>query len=579
MNKFTTIVLSGLVLSLSGVAMASDGHSGQSALNFPKKEELKSVSNNAVRKGLQKKISGYRFLGEDVIYEAAGVSRLYSKEAMGYTVDDDDLGQYYDEDAPGNIVWGADGAVYFYNILSAYPTESYVIGELDENTIEVPMGQLVMWIDDDPDYEPYGVGLGVFKAEFVGGKGTGYNLDLSFESVTYTVGDDGTLTLNIPGWEYDDSSWPQYAIGYYYSDNLQWTGLLDFYQIWTPSDVELTTMPEGVEPEAYLYIDEDYQQGRLLNVAFDDEYLYIQGLCNLLPNGVIRAMIDGNQAYISQNQIIGIYEGLDYIYTKCIYKNYDEDDMEYPFAPDDICYILEIDRERSSIKSAEQEYLFCLNYYTDEYEPLMVYSEISLLPGTFGVGCPANPFRLDYVDMLVPWFGYTYIGFTMPNITVDKELLNEENLYFRIYVNGEAKVFEEGMGLNLIDEEVLMYPGVEEPTELISCTFFNGVDIEAAEGKVIVGFYEEGIDTIGVQSVYLDNTGEETIEYCSHIMNYDIETGEVTDGVKSITMSDIVSIEYFDLGGRKVAKPEKGVYVMRTIISDGSTLVKKIAIR
>jgi len=51
-------------------------------------------------------------------------------------------------------------------------------------------------------------------------------------------------------------------------------------------------------------------------------------------------------------------------------------------------------------------------------------------------------------------------------------------------------------------------------------------------------------------------------------------------GVSSATMSSqIRSVEYFDLAGKKVAKPRKGVYVMRTTDFSGKTKAHKVVIK
>ena len=39
--------------------------------------------------------------------------------------------------------------------------------------------------------------------------------------------------------------------------------------------------------------------------------------------------------------------------------------------------------------------------------------------------------------------------------------------------------------------------------------------------------------------------------------------------------AEIISQEYYDLSGRKIAKPENGLYVVRTIKADGTVSVSK----
>lgn len=97
-----------------------------------------------------------------------------------------------------------------------------------------------------------------------------------------------------------------------------------------------------------------------------------------------------------------------------------------------------------------------------------------------------------------------------------------------------------------------------------------------------IGIYSEGFTTIGVQALY-DYEGEATR---SAIVTLNIETWEVTvtepgtTGMKEMENSlDVVKTEYYDFNGLRVTRPEKGIYVKRSVLSDGSVKISKEYVR
>ena len=149
-----------------------------------------------------------------------------------------------------------------------------------------------------------------------------------------------------------------------------------------------------------------------------------------------------------------------------------------------------------------------------------------------------------------------------------------------IYVDGEPYTFEEKIGPNLNGEDVWKYIGFEEPTIYVPYNFDNYIDVTVSvQGSKAIGFYNNDIETFGVQSVYFygDNPT------FSDIVTYDVATGETNvnegtgSGVKSMENTEMISKEFYDLAGRKINNPDKGIFIMKTVYSDGSVKVKKIA--
>ena len=84
--------------------------------------------------------------------------------------------------------------------------------------------------------------------------------------------------------------------------------------------------------------------------------------------------------------------------------------------------------------------------------------------------------------------------------------------------------------------------------------------------------YDEGFTTLGIQSHFVGTDGK---TYSSDIMTYDITTG-----VTSVEAAkEVKNVEFFNINGAKVSRPDKGLYVMRSTYTDGTTRTVKTFIR
>lgn len=551
------------------------------------KMELKNDNFKVKVQSNQTSLSTRADISQDIIYNVSGEEKQYMKDAAGLAVFYGELIDFYDQGAPATIVWGDNDEVYFYNILSALATDTYTEGHIAGNEITVEMGQCVMWVDDDSYYDPYGVLLGVLKANYYYDEEEEetyvfYEPDFSIDKVTYTLKEDGSLELNLPGDPFDFENLPEYVLGFYYSDTMTAVGPVDFYQIFNPlGEDNVVIVPDSLQTESYVYIDPYFHQGHIVEVGKDGDYLYIIGLSEDVPEGAVRATLDGNIATIPQNEIIGMYLDVVYIYTKCVVENpdydpYDWESEECLLLPDDVVYKLIIDEETKTISSYDNDCYFCLNMYENMYYALEVYDDLVLNYGSYGVGQPQEALRLAYITSLAPMIGYNYLGFIIPNVTVDNVLLREENIYYRIFIDGLPFTFENQEGMDLAGQMVEMYPGVEKPTQLLEYNFTNEWDIESLGGTVIVGFYMEGISTLGVQIVYKDNNDPDSKEYAGRIVVLNVETGEIEDGVEILQDEEIEQVSYFNMNGLPVNNPSAGLYIMKVKFKDGTVKSFKI---
>ena len=577
MNKKFTI---SLIVSL---VFASQGFASEQKLQLPnliESLEGKATMNGVTLKKPSRGESGKRGMQREcpvtpVITEVTGTTKEYIKYSIGTYVFEEV--EVYEDNFGSQIVFGENNDVYFYNLFSKRPLNSYVKGTLDGNKITVELPQTIAYYDNFH----YGIDVVVLKGEFYEANGdtyVEYYWDDTITSVTYTIAGDGTITLDPIGSGFDGYYLPEYTLGLVTTDDEAWMGYADFVQTYTPDNQKANQIPDGVTTEQYSFT---YgTEGNLINVAIDGDKVYFQGMSELLPDGVVIGTLDSNNIVtITQNQNTGRLSSYN-IYTKVVYVNPDfvEGDPAHPYyilAPEDVTYKLTYDPKTKTFSAVDKDVYFCLNGLLDSIMYLGLYQDIFMTPFSGYNGTPANPYGLQFNEESVSRYGYFSFYFYAPVYTSDKTLLQQDDLYFRIYVDGELMEFEETFGTDLLGYQDYLYAGIESPTTEIPVDFDNQWDIVVwSDGMHEIGLYKEGIETVGVDVVY--KYGGNTTY--SQTMTLDVATGNITSGIENLgSEAAPQTVEYFNLNGTKVTNPEKGIYVKRVVLSDGKVKTSKVA--
>lgn len=524
---------------------------------------------------------------ESVITDAQGEEKLYYKKAAGTFLFFGELNLYEEDAFPASIVWGENNEVYVKDILGTYTNDTYIKGTLDGDRITFPTKQIIEYIVDEEYHEEYGIGIGIIRTEIDEEEDLiNFYYDPSFESFEMTLNKKGGLDLVLPGQPFNGEDVPEYILGAYYTDEDRFNGFSDFFQTYTPTQLQTISMPFGVEPEPYVFIDE-FDFADLVEVAYTDSYIYIRGLDPMIPKGVVRAKINGDTAVIDQNEYLGIYFGIHYIFTKVWLDNpdYDEaDEQSFPYVMADpsVGFHLTFNREEGWIK-ADTPGVY-LSFQPDENSldnANCMISMFTLRHQESNLGTPANPTRLKYLyqDNLVAYYGYADFQFNISNYSTEGTLLDSDYLLYRIFVNGEPLVFRNEWVEGLNGEIVEAYRKVPGEQWWISFNFDNGNDItKFFTNEFDVGIYEPDVKTLGIQTMYI--YPDSPVTY-SQVVTLDVETGTVTVGPSSVTaVSDapVVKTEFFNLSGQKVEKPSKGILIQRDIHSDGTLSSRKIIV-
>lgn len=505
------------------------------------------------------------------ITNVLGNEVLYNKTCAGLYLFQQD--PYYYEDTFGTqVVWGDNNEVYFYNImtLAEYPT--YVKGTVSGSEITIDLPQNV-YSENGTNIDLVGLKIHEYTDEY--GRPTAeYVPDNSITTMKYTVNANGIITMVLPGKAYDYDNLPDYAFGYIDTETNQWTGFCDFAQILVPIEGAVNRLPEGLELTNYTFVYDGY--GIFVKIGFDDSHLYIVGLNPNMPDGIIIADIDGDIATIRQNQIMGSYYDV-FMYTKCVVENpnydyFDDYSPEYLFAPEDAVYELVLSNDRKTITSKDDTYFLCLNGALNRLYYLAAYKNISFNYQDSFVGTPQNPHSPYWYDEFFMGGTGTFF-FYIPDTTEDGTLLQKNDLYYRIYTDGQVMTFQEEKNPG-VGRPAYFYPGLTEPTTLIPYSFTNWQDIYlyADTPRRMVELYNSDFTTVGVQTVYI----YEGVTTESDILTYDIITGVTTivpkdfDGVSDIT-PDIKPQGVYNLQGMKLyeaATPETltnlpaGIYIV-----------------
>ncbi|MBR6339234.1 MAG: hypothetical protein IKR63_03780 [Alloprevotella sp.] len=156
---------------------------------------------------------------------------------------------------------------------------------------------------------------------------------------------------------------------------------------------------------------------------------------------------------------------------------------------------------------------------------------------------PATPV-ITGVEPYDPDYGYGLVYVIIPTEDVDGNFINPEKLSYRMYFDDEQVVFSADDYTNLpIDVDEIPY------------TFDDDYDLDFYQGEFWISYFADGMDKIGIQSVY--RGGDE--EHESEIAWYQM----TEDGIRLVgTTPAEASAKTYDLQGRLVKNAGKGLYIV-----------------
>lgn len=434
------------------------------------------------------------------------------------------------------VVFAEDGkTVWFKNIISHAATGTWVKGSIEGNEIHVPYGQLVYWFDDGD----YGMLLAEMK---INGSITNYTYSTTGDAVFTIDGD--RLVLEGTSGDLDENRFVGLGLIYTSVEEGQeiWSYYLDYETVYERVNADGVTPPADLQVEQYAMTNGIY--GHLVKVGIDGQDVYMQGISeSYLPDSWMKGTFVSDTKVYFPLQVAGFYST--YLLYYCgtdlefVNPNYGGT-YRYCWNAEDTGIIFDYDPETRSFTTDRG--LVCNNSLDslDRYER---FAKPTLRPWAEKAAKPADPAILECNDRFFDAYGITMVAVSIPCQDVQGNYLNPQKLFYRIYLDDDEEF------LFYQDEYVnLPIDGVDEMPYL----YTNGRSIFPNS----YGFYlyQGGFERIGIQSVYYggDDRQETDIFY----------TVPVSVGVEPVHSSQsTVQSEVYDLSGRRVSKPTKGLYI------------------
>lgn len=179
-----------------------------------------------------------------------------------------------------------------------------------------------------------------------------------------------------------------------------------------------------------------------------------------------------------------------------------------------------------------------------------------------GPATPIDPYFTGVCEYDGSWFGYFI--FNTPNISTEGSYIETDSMYYNVFINGSTEPYV------FTPED---YWALTEPIVDVPYSFDDDQDICFLGYSHKIYFYWFW-QSIGIRSIYKYN-GE--VHYSNIVWHHHFPTGitENPTGSGSDSLEEVVAVEYYDLLGRKVLKPENGVYIKVMLKEDGTRKAKK----
>ena len=436
----------------------------------------------------------------------------------------------------GVAVDGSD--IYLQGLCSSLP-DAWVKGTIEDGKATFAGGQFYGTYVEEYEGEEYSYNL------FFGGYGIDEETDETYLSDVVFDYDAEAGTLTTEDYILLNSS-ANYVSFYDYYENVSITR--DMPELPQPLEA-----PEDLVTEPYMftafntYFEEDMTPYQVKVGFYGDNEVYIQGLSTYIEDAWVKGTLENGVLTIPETYL-GEYEGWG---TADLY-----------FSETEFIYDAEAGKFTSEAGFT--------TYDDDAY----AYDEVSNVVLTKLVEkaiAPADPLVKNFVLIGVDddnnttdadgnpiFFAYPWMGLDIPVVDVDGDPLLQDKLSYVVYIVDENDIQKE---LTLTTD---LYTGLEEDMTEIPYLFTDGYDIFTGGNPLYLEQDPEEIITwkkIGVQSIYR-GLGEENR---SNIGWFDITDylaeNNITVGIRDINAGS-QKVVCFDLQGRRVAAPGKGLYIV-----------------
>ena len=552
---------------LTGMSHEARANSYGEVISFPKDLQI-SPRHNSTKdefhpdgRPMKEKafLSGEDFTLESIITSVPqnAVMHQYVKNGIGFYYWYGNVNLEYIQDGIANLYFDGNEVYYQFPVLE-YWGDTYIKGTLNDN------GSIVFNLPQPVSGYEYNGQEYLYYVSIMNMSVTDYG------TITYVMPEEGEINqlvlkpsgLNDGSYVADDIEDETRILGITTFD-FMWEGSGEYGISVDPFDYELITPPEGLEVQQYI-IPWKTASAIMTHMVFDGDECYIQGISPIAPDGWVKGTKTDNGIQLNSRQYVGdnLTNNL-FLRSRLFFNAAEIRDVWNEYYQDYIPKAVGIeemtltyDRETETYTSDKiigtaygsgDDMVFTSTFENPKlrFQP----TDISLVPMT--------PIYKDYYPLSSQETAQC-IHFIIPDLDVDGYLLDHNNLYYRILVNGTPFVWETGE-----------YPSIQENLEWQHVDFDDFWDFMTHDDYISIVIYVEGMDTFGVQSSYLDGS----IRYESDIMTFNVNEASISVADASEVVDSVI---YYDLQGNKVINPDKGIFIKMVTYSNGTIKTSKI---
>ena len=439
----------------------------------------------------------------------------------------------------------ADGSrIWFKDIVTAFGFGTWVYGDVKDDAVYIKSGQHIHHQDQIDNFQELDLYLQPIVIE------DGMAFTTGDEYIRLDICDDGCLrTREGEGFAAVD----------------QYGGIIgrNYDCLFRPFDLEKETVVPPVDatdtPYCLNYEDDMGNEiYRLVNVrnSEDGKEMYVQGVAErYAPQSWIKGTVEGNTVSFGQRQYQGLAEGqlLDFFYPgRADYS---------VFGGYELAESLVFTRDgQTGAMTSDGAALEMLG------DKILVkrYDRPSLTPYTPHAATPAAPVMLDYSDYRAT-FGFIVLRFNIAPVDADGMYIDPAGIEWRLLVDGKPYTFKTDT-----------YRFLDKDTETFKWGFADNVDIV--------------FEACGLYNIWLYDDCKEVAAECSYTYDGVTKTAvaspmSIEGGATGISNADggrrpeAVAVRYYDMQGRVVQSPGRGMYIRTETRADGSRSSRKILVK
>lgn len=197
---------------------------------------------------------------------------------------------------------------------------------------------------------------------------------------------------------------------------------------------------------------------------------------------------------------------------------------------------------------------------------LNMYVSPSLVKTTYAAGKPATPVITYVMEYNKEDENLAAVIYQLSNLSADGQQMDQDKLFFNIYLDGELQTFSPS-AYDYLKADMTDVPYAYADSYTNMFTGEKGFDFVVKNGCQLVYLYRD-FRKVGVKAIYVDGDTRTESDMAEWL----------TSGVRDLPVDDADGqvVAYYDLSGRKVNRPEHGLYLKAVRHADGSVHTVKV---